>query len=293
MFLDSVVFWVFWVFWDLLLVLSSFCHPFGGRDSLRKRKIRQVINAKVPGLGQITEITRQIELTQKLRGHSGEKLYEHREIDATWTVGVWVPWAWWQIFTIVSQWNQIQTLKDCLCCYIYCVQLGTSWNAVVQASRAVSDIESRCPLWSTLVCSWGLHELHTVFRQSSHTGKSSRGIQQLLYGIRLAPQMVAVHWLMLKSFLLLWNKTWSTSPSCSLWNASMVCTCRTRWIMAVLPMTQFLSRNRELCSGLRTSVGPQCNLVCSWKIDVWTCTGLFGGLQANEKTKDKTRENGI
>ena len=28
-------------------------------------------------------------------------------------------------------WNQIQTLKDCLCCHIYCTQLGTSWDSIV------------------------------------------------------------------------------------------------------------------------------------------------------------------
>jgi len=40
-FLDSVV---FWVFLDLLpRFLSSFCHPFGGRDGIKKQKILQEI----------------------------------------------------------------------------------------------------------------------------------------------------------------------------------------------------------------------------------------------------------
>ena len=35
-------------------------------------------------------------------------------------------------------WNQIQTLKDCLCCHIYCAYLGKPWHRTVSASRAVS-----------------------------------------------------------------------------------------------------------------------------------------------------------
>ena len=42
-------------------------------------------------------------------------------------------------------WNQIQTLKDCLCCYCYCVHHDTHLYRTVTASRAVSNRESRCP----------------------------------------------------------------------------------------------------------------------------------------------------
>jgi len=44
-----------------------------------------------------------------------------------------------------KSWNQMQTLKDCLCCHICCAQLETSWDAIVGASRAVSNRESRYP----------------------------------------------------------------------------------------------------------------------------------------------------
>jgi len=35
-------------------------------------------------------------------------------------------------------WKQIQTLKECLCCHIYCVDLGTPWYQIVGDSRTVS-----------------------------------------------------------------------------------------------------------------------------------------------------------
>jgi len=36
-------------------------------------------------------------------------------------------------------------LKECFCRHIYCAQLGTSWDAIVVASRVVSNRESRYP----------------------------------------------------------------------------------------------------------------------------------------------------
>jgi len=33
-----------------------------------------------------------------------------------------------------QSWNQIQTLKDCLCCHIYCAQLGAHVGKIVGAS---------------------------------------------------------------------------------------------------------------------------------------------------------------
>ena len=59
--------------------------------------------------------------------------------------------------------NQIQTLKDCLCCHSYWAHLGTPWQRTITASRAVSDRESwyprqktecraniHCPVWRTV-----------------------------------------------------------------------------------------------------------------------------------------------
>ena len=42
-------------------------------------------------------------------------------------------------------WNQIQTLKDCLCCHIYCAHLGTPWYQIVGDSRTGSNYESWYP----------------------------------------------------------------------------------------------------------------------------------------------------
>ena len=39
--------------------------------------------------------------------------------------------------------NQIQTLKECLCCHIYCAHLETPWHRTVTAFRAVSDVNVR------------------------------------------------------------------------------------------------------------------------------------------------------
>ena len=43
---------------------------------------------------------------------------------------------------LAQSWNQIQTLKDCLCTHIYCAQPGTSWDAIDVACCAVSNRES-------------------------------------------------------------------------------------------------------------------------------------------------------
>ena len=55
-----------------------------------------------------------------------------------------------------QSWNQIQRLKKYLCCYIYCAQLCTHLRAIVTASCAVSDWESRYPPGTSilLVKSW-------------------------------------------------------------------------------------------------------------------------------------------
>jgi len=41
-----------------------------------------------------------------------------------------------------QSWNQIQTLKACFGCQIYCAQLGPPWATIVEAFRAVSNRES-------------------------------------------------------------------------------------------------------------------------------------------------------
>jgi len=46
-----------------------------------------------------------------------------------------------------QSWNQIQTLKECLCCHNYCAQFEPRWAILVLASRAVSNSESRYPSW--------------------------------------------------------------------------------------------------------------------------------------------------
>jgi len=44
-----------------------------------------------------------------------------------------------------QSWNQIQTLKDCLFCHIYCANLGKPWHRTVTTSCTVSNRKSRCP----------------------------------------------------------------------------------------------------------------------------------------------------
>jgi len=44
-----------------------------------------------------------------------------------------------------STWNQIQTLKDCLCCHFCCAQLVTSWDAIVGACRAPIESPGTLP----------------------------------------------------------------------------------------------------------------------------------------------------
>jgi hypothetical protein len=41
-----------------------------------------------------------------------------------------------------ESWNQIQTLKERLCCHIYCAHLGIPWHQIVGVYRAVSSRES-------------------------------------------------------------------------------------------------------------------------------------------------------
>ena len=44
-----------------------------------------------------------------------------------------------------QSWNQIQTLKECRCCHIYCAQLCAHSRAIATASCAVSKRQSRYP----------------------------------------------------------------------------------------------------------------------------------------------------
>jgi len=77
------------------------------------------------GTGQITWW---IVLTKKMRGHSGKKfaqksrnklLSERWGDERTRTVDAGPKCA--------QSWDQIQTLKECLCFHIYCAHLGTPW----------------------------------------------------------------------------------------------------------------------------------------------------------------------
>jgi len=86
-------------------------------------------------------------------GHFLQQLHDNREIAGEWAVGVWEYTDSW-LKAPISPRNQIQNLTDFLCCHIYCVQLGTTWDAVVGAYRAVFNRESRYPPLHTKQKSW-------------------------------------------------------------------------------------------------------------------------------------------
>jgi len=75
----------------------------------------------------------------------GKKLHGNREIVVEW-------WGCGSTRTVDSglkwdqSWNQILTLKECLCCHIYCAHLGTPWYQIVGDSSTFSNRESRYPL---------------------------------------------------------------------------------------------------------------------------------------------------
>jgi len=146
--------------------LFFFCHPFGGRDSPKKWKILKEIR----GEGTRTRpdywgyLLSRADTCKKNWGATRGKIVARKSRNSHDGNGrsVSAKGMMTNLPNCFLKWTQIQTLKDWLCCHICCAQLGTSWDVVVNASLAVSDRESRCPLWSTSVCSWVSHELHTV-----------------------------------------------------------------------------------------------------------------------------------
>ena len=119
---------------------TPMCTPSSTTSRLLELPVQCPIGRRVPGLGQITWW---IVMTKKMRGHSGEKIAQKSR--NSWRVsgggvgtgGMVINCKNWR-----KSWNQIQTLKDCLCCHIYCAQLGTPGNAIVVASCVVSNRES-------------------------------------------------------------------------------------------------------------------------------------------------------
>jgi len=98
---------------------------------------------RVPGLGQITWW---IVMTKKMRGHLGKKIAQKsrnscrvngRGCACIGTVD--------SRRNFTQSYNQIQTLKECLCCHIYCAHHWPRLAAIVTASCAVSNRESRYP----------------------------------------------------------------------------------------------------------------------------------------------------
>jgi len=97
----------------------------------------------VPGLGQITWW---IVMTKKMRGHSGKKNVRKsrnrcrvngRSCGCIGTVDAGPKFA--------HSWNQIQMLKECFYCRIYCAHLWPRVAAIVTASCAVSNREFPVP----------------------------------------------------------------------------------------------------------------------------------------------------
>jgi len=91
-------------------------------------------------------------LIKKMRDHAGENNFTEVEkylSTERWRCGI--------TRTVDSKpkcaqsWNSIQTLKECLCCHIYCTQLRAHLGKIVGASCAVSNRESRYPRGSSVI----------------------------------------------------------------------------------------------------------------------------------------------
>ena len=94
-----------------------------------------------------------------MRGHLGIKLHGNREIAGDWAVGIGTVDSG---FKWAQSWNQIKTLKDCHYCHCYCAQLGTPWDAVVVACRAISNRESWYPRRDSSSRERETHGMHTI-----------------------------------------------------------------------------------------------------------------------------------
>jgi len=83
---------------------------------------------------------------KKLRGHSGKKFA--RKSRNSWRLNVWGCGC---IGTVDSgpkcaqSWNQIQTLKNCISCHIYCAHFCTPLQQIVEDICTVPNRESRYP----------------------------------------------------------------------------------------------------------------------------------------------------
>jgi len=115
-------------------------------------------------------------------------------------VGVWAPRARWRIFPNFPQfspsWNQHQTLTDYLCCHIYCAYLGTPWDQIVGAFRAVSNRESWYPHTNTKI--GGIMNTLRKELEQNKTWKNS---------ISQGPTLVLISWLD-KLELVKWFEEW-------------------------------------------------------------------------------------
>jgi len=90
----------------------------------------------------------------KNEGPHPKKFVQNREIVGGWTVRVWEHTDSWLGAQMGSVLKPIQTLKEYLCCHIYCAHLATPWYKIVGTSRIVSDRESRYP---HRVLGWNSH----------------------------------------------------------------------------------------------------------------------------------------
>ena len=77
--------------------------------------------------------------SKKWRGHLGKVARTSRNSLQVSGGGVGVQGQWTRGINWHQSWNQIQTLKDCLSCHIYCAQLGVPWDKMDGWSRAVSS----------------------------------------------------------------------------------------------------------------------------------------------------------
>jgi len=73
-------------------------------------------------------------------------------------------------------WHQHQTFKDCLCCHICHTQLGTSWNAIVEAFCAFSNTKPTKTMAKIELCGgWGPRPSASATHGQTGCGQHQRG----------------------------------------------------------------------------------------------------------------------
>ena len=94
---------------------------------------------------------------------------------------------------MAQSWNQIQTLKECLCCHIYCAHCCSPMFGTVTVSRAVSNRESRYPDTQTHVTHmYGSRQRHvwvmshTCVRHVTHMNESWHSYEWVMGHTRMA-----------------------------------------------------------------------------------------------------------